>query len=331
MQTKHRVIWLLLIASVCIALGLWWWTPNTVSPLSAPPTTGHALPPAIAREASSPNNSRGNESPSAMTRPSYCPSDHASESDEPEKAVEPFAHEFLTRHPELGMLPKDLALIGEVIAEIGFIAAETTIDMDSETQRVNRVGRYHQQTLEQVAAMAERDPEAALIYGSQLMHKGMRGSDGVIDLALLQAGERMLQSAALHQPQAIRRIHYHYYFASMRAWRKGDRSARWQQAEVARAAYRQWLQQNGSAAEAILMENDTWFRNVHAPDGSAMPAAEDNTVAAVRARLSALEQTLPAPTLSPEQIEQREQLLWLSRRGSLDQIFELMAQDCAAQ
>lgn len=79
------------------------------------------------------------------------------------------------------------------------------------------------------------------------------------------------------------------------------------------------------------MENDTWFRNVHAPDGSAMPAAEDNTAAAVMARLSVLEQTLPAPTLSPEQIEQREHLLWLSRRGSLDQIFELMAQDCAAQ
>ena len=237
----------------------------------------------------------------------------------------------MARHPSLGLRTSDVALINDVVTEIGVMAAEPTIDIDTKTHRVHRPGRCHQQNIEQVAAMAESDAEAALIYGSYLMHKGMLGSDGMIDLALLQTGERMLQSAATDHFQAIRRIYIHYYFASLRAWKKGDRAARWQRAEIARAAYRQWLQQNGSAADAILMENDTWFRNVHAPGGSAMPAAEDNAAAAVMARLSALEQTLPPPALSPVQMEQREQILWLSRRGRLEQIFELIAQDCAGQ
>ncbi|MFZ5842102.1 MAG: hypothetical protein ACOY3E_04305 [Pseudomonadota bacterium] len=331
MQTKHRVIWGVLIATVCISLGVWCWTPKVVPSSALTPIIDDAMPTAPPREANSQSNTRRTESASNTARLSYCSPDHQSDSAAAENTDELITQEFMAKHPELGLRTSDVALINDVVTEIGVMAAETTIDIDTKTQRVHRTGRYHQQNIEQVAAMAESDAEAALIYGSYLMHKGMLGSDGMIDLALLQTGERMLQSAAPDHFQAIRRIYIHYYFASLRAWKKGDRSARWQQAEIARAAYRQWLQQHGSAAVAIMMENDTWFRTVHAPDGSAMPAAEDNAAAAVMTRLTALEQTLPAPTLSAEQIEQREQLLWLHRRGSLDQLLELIAQDCAAQ
>lgn len=325
MLTIHRTLPGLLIAIVIIALDYWWQTPHDEREMLPATTIGNTPIKSV------PNNkpelaktdTAGRHSDMASL--SYCNSENDSTQGSHDNTAE-----FITRHPELGMTQADIALIRNVISEISEYAAETITDVDATTQRVTRTGRFYQQDVAHVAAAAESDAEAALIYGSHLMHIGMVGHDNQINLTQLQAGERLLQLASARYPQAIRRIYFSYNFASIRAWRKGDSRENWQQADTARAAYRQWLQQHGSAAEAILLEQDTWYRNAEAQDGTTMPVTEDNAAAAVMARLSLVERALPTTAMTPEQSKQREHILWLNRRGGLDHIFMLMQQDCSA-
>ncbi len=264
----------------------------------------------------------------ATQAPSYCLLE-----DPPAAAMLSLAQAFLHRHPELGVTQADVELIFGVTAEIGIVAAEDIYEVDTKTKRITAAGRFHDQPVDALAELAASDPEAAVIYGTHLMHQGLLTDSGHgINLEQLAAGERVLQYALQHgQQRASHRLYIYYYFASMRAWRKYGRSPTWHAAETARVAYSQWLLRNATAGLALLVDNDYREGTRESQSGQLMPTGDLHDPSAVAQKLVDLERMLPTVALSQEQLQQREHLLWLNRRGLFDAVFAAQAQDCKTE
>ena len=321
----------LLALALFLLLGLSWYgfspTPTASRPATSPaaiPSSDNTAQAVSELRKTSPANVADTPIMAAKTLP-YCALEDA-----PTTSMASLADAFQQRHRELGATQADVELIFGVTAEIGMAAAEDMHEVDTQTKRITATGRFHNQQVETLAELATTDPEAAMIYGTHLMYQGMMTDNGTgISLDKLAEGERILQYALQHgQQRAGHRLYIYHYFASMRAWRKHGRTPAWHTVETARAAYSQWLLRNSTAGVALLIDNDyrTGTRENHR--GEHMPTGDLHDPTAVAQKLASLEHRLPATTLTQEQIQQREHLLWLNRRGLVDAVFAAQRKDC---
>lgn len=239
------------------------------------------------------------------------------------------AKDFVSRHPELGITQEDFVLIYDSIAEIGIAAAEAIHEYDAKTMHVLAKGKYHDKPIEELAGPAHTgDAEAAMIYGSYLMHQGWTDKVG-LDMEKLRSGERLLLQAYQNgSVGAISRVYAYYHFASKRAWRQEPGSAVWHETQTAQIAYGQWLIGNTTAGRALMIDNDFRKNQNHLDEESLMPPTEQHAPASVYARLGKLNSELPPAALPDRQVRIREHLLWLNRRGLVDSVFEAIGRDC---
>ena len=320
-----------MILLIVIASAIWFWRPNNPTATDAPQRQNAAEANQMPDEGKSSEPAPPPTPPSILPMldlPMYCLPVH-----DVKMIRGAVSRQFHARHPEFNLGVDDIELMFETVAEVGTFAAEPLIDFDLKTLRVTVEGRFAGEEIQSLAKFADKgDVEAALIYGSYLMHQGLRGDQKPtgINIDKLHEGERLLQYAYQNgRHEAIDRLFFYFNSASRVAWSKSGPSPDRHVAETARVAYSVWLLRNTTPGRALMVDNAYRNETVTSPSGDDSPTGEHHSLGDVAEKLSQIEQQFQSISGSQEKAAKRERMLWLNRYGLFEAFSETWSKDCS--